>query len=593
MVLAHLAPAAGAPTGDLIGAGIVGFVALVALGVFGVLHRSGRVKLLTRVGDFSTRASGLPAWAAIPAAVTGVSLLVAVFGFYWDVSTHIDNGRDPGPFANPSHYLIIFGLAGIALAGYLAILLGSSDSDPAPVEIRAGWRVPVGGILLLICGGFAVLGFPLDDVWHRIYGQDVTLWSPTHLQMVGGAALSTLALWVLLTEGRRAAPGSVKLQIVKWQEPWLAGAFLLGLNALQAEFDFSVPQFRILYHPVLLMLAAGIGLVAARLRLGRGGALKAVAVFLVVRGLISLAVGPIMGHTTPHFPLYLVEALAVEGVALLFGTARHLEFGALAGVAIGTLGLAAEWAWSHVWMVASWHASLFPEGVVLGFLSGVAGGLVGAFIARALSAEKQEFQPTPRWVWPTTAVLVFICLGIPFPTNYNVRATAHMTLTRVGDGDTARAKIQFEPPGAAQDADLFNVTAWQGGGSVVEEPEKTGPGTYEVPDPIPVTGDWKTLIRLHKGASLMAVPVYLPRDPAIPAAGVPAPTSTSRSLESDKGIVLREAKDVGPGLVYAGSGAIAVIAVIWIVIISWGLVRLDRGGTARLPFVGRAQPAAG
>ena len=40
----------------------------------------------------------------------------------------------------------------------------------------------------MIAGGaFALIGFPLDDVWHRIFGQDVTLWGPTHLMLIGGA----------------------------------------------------------------------------------------------------------------------------------------------------------------------------------------------------------------------------------------------------------------------------------------------------------------------------------------------------------------------------------------------------------------------
>ena len=37
------------------------------------------------------------------------------------------------------------------------------------------------------CGLYALMGFPLDDIWHRIFGQDVTLWGPTHLMMIGGA----------------------------------------------------------------------------------------------------------------------------------------------------------------------------------------------------------------------------------------------------------------------------------------------------------------------------------------------------------------------------------------------------------------------
>ena len=42
-------------------------------------------------------------------------------------------------------------------------------------------------LLLTACGAFSLIGFPLDDVWHRLFGQDVTLWGPTHLMLIGGA----------------------------------------------------------------------------------------------------------------------------------------------------------------------------------------------------------------------------------------------------------------------------------------------------------------------------------------------------------------------------------------------------------------------
>ena len=42
---------------------------------------------------------------------------------YWDISLHIDNGRDAGPLANPAHYFILAGLFGIFTAGFLAMVL--------------------------------------------------------------------------------------------------------------------------------------------------------------------------------------------------------------------------------------------------------------------------------------------------------------------------------------------------------------------------------------------------------------------------------------------------------------------------------------
>ena len=47
----------------------------------------------------------------------------AVFGMYWDISLHIDDGRDAGPLANPAHYFILFGLFGVFAAGLLSMAL--------------------------------------------------------------------------------------------------------------------------------------------------------------------------------------------------------------------------------------------------------------------------------------------------------------------------------------------------------------------------------------------------------------------------------------------------------------------------------------
>ena len=89
------------------------------------------------------------------------------------------------------------------------------------------------------------------------------------------------------------------------------GGLLIGLSTFQAEFDFGVPQFSLVFQPVLIAVAAGIALVGARIWIGPGAAIGATVFFLVVRGLISLIVGPVFGETTPALPLY-VGAAAVR-----------------------------------------------------------------------------------------------------------------------------------------------------------------------------------------------------------------------------------------------------------------------------------------
>src|SRR5438874_8987655 len=313
------APARGAPLSDLITLTIVFAVAGLLLLAVSVGHRKKRVPWLRQIADYAERVSGLPPWAALPQAIGAGSLIIAAFGFYWDVSWHIDRGRDPGALANPAHWFIIIGLAGVALAGILSIVLGDERATGSSIRFGRDWQVPVGGLLLSICGIIALAGFPLDDIWHRLFGQDVTLWGPTHIQMIGGASLATLALWVLAVEGERAAADAgrpVRPRTMLHIHISLAGAFLIGLSTLQGEFDFGVPQFNQLFHPAMIMLAAGIGLVAARIRIGKGGALGAVAFFLVFRGVLTLLIGPVLGRTLLHFPLYLVEAVIIELIAL-------------------------------------------------------------------------------------------------------------------------------------------------------------------------------------------------------------------------------------------------------------------------------------
>src|SRR4051794_9465550 len=157
----------------------------------------------------------------------------------------------------------------------------------------------------------------------------------------------------------------------------LVGSLLVGLSTFQAEFDFSVPQFRLVWQPLLLALAAGMGLVAARVRLGRGGALAAALFFIGLRGGLSVLVGPIFGETTPHFPLYIVEAGLVELVALRWDRNRPIALGAISGVLIGTIGFAAEYAWANVVDTIGWPPSLILEGVICALVAGVAGGIIG------------------------------------------------------------------------------------------------------------------------------------------------------------------------------------------------------------------------
>src|SRR5436309_10496046 len=158
LAAAGAAPARGAPLSDIVPAIIVGAIAVVVLIAVAAGHRRGSLALTRRLCAVSEN-QGLPGWAGIPVAIGTGALLIAAFGFYWDVSWHIDRGRDPGPFANPAHFFIIFGLLGTALAGWMAVLSSTGRPTRTSVRLKDDWHAPVGGVLLFVCGTIALAGF--------------------------------------------------------------------------------------------------------------------------------------------------------------------------------------------------------------------------------------------------------------------------------------------------------------------------------------------------------------------------------------------------------------------------------------------------
>jgi hypothetical protein len=589
------AGARGAPLRDvIIGGGLVNAIGIAAL-IVGIRHRRRPVAALAALARGTERVTGMPAWSSLPVVLLLGALAGAGIGFYWDVATHIDNGRDVGPFANDSHFLILGGLLMVSFAGWVSIVFAPRERFSGSVRLRADWHVPIGALMLLTCGFSALLGFPLDDAWHRVFGQDVTLWGPTHVLMIAGGSLGAIGVWTLLVEGWRQRPPSTRRgRRAKWfTEASLAGGWLVAASALHAEFEYGIPQFQLLFHPILIALSGAIGLVVARMRLGKGGALTAALLYCAFMGVFSLWVGPITGHTTLHFPLYVAEALLVEAVFWSYGRRAPLRVGALAGAAIGSAGIGVEWAWTHVWMPIPWPANLLPEALLLSMAAGVAGGTLAAGLATALAGRRPKAPHPPRAPLALAGVAVVAVLAIPLPNGDADGTRAQLTLTPVGgdletgtiasgestrssDVRSVRVEVQLDPKRTVDDARWFNITAWQGGGSRIVEMQSLGSGRYRSASPVPVGGSWKTVLRLHRGSQLVAAPIYLPADTAIPAPAAPARRQIVRSFVPDAEVLQREAVGGTDLLRSLGYLLLGLIAAAWIGVIVWGLARLYR-----------------
>jgi hypothetical protein len=570
----------------------MGGLAFSGVVLLALAHRRGKITWLQSVGDFAGKQLSLPAWAAVPLVVLTASLVAAVFGLYWDVSLHISKGRDDGPLANPSHYFILVGLLGCFSAGVLALTMPKPGTKPSPwaVKLAAGWYAPVGGILIAISAAFGLAGFPLDDVWHRLFGQDVTLWGPTHLLMLTGAGLCLIGASVLLVEGGLAADRKRGDRNLTTRERFVrtsrraasAGGLLVALCIYMGEFDFGIAQFQQVFDPLMVMFAAGLALTYARSTIGKGGAIFAVLFYLMVRGLLTIIVADVFDRPTASFPIFLGSAIAVELAALAMSSrvyTKPMQFAIAAGAAIGTLGLATEWMWSKVWAVYPWGSALFPEGAIIGFIAAIAGAFIGAWMANSLM-----LRPRPTGALrfaPFASLLVLIVLvgyGLNqySPKGLEAQLTNTAAATPPGEsGKWVNTTATLNTTYYDTDQKWAKSIAWQGPGFVVTDLKRVGPGTYVTTTPLPAYGKWKSMLRFHKGSSLMGVPVFEPLDGAIPAAEVPASPQVTRPLQPDRVILQREAKFDGGWLPLFGYFLVFAIAMLLLGLLAWGIHRIS------------------
>jgi len=170
--------AAGAPFDQILVVTAFTSVVYGAVAWIVLRERAGHATYVGRVAAALGDRLGLPRWFALPQLVTLAGIVSGVVGLYWDVSYHLANGRDEGPLANPSHYFIFLGLVAIFAGAALGCGLATEDLPRRTVRIGRSWRSPIGPLVSLGVGMIALLGFPLDDLWHRLFGQDVTGWAP-------------------------------------------------------------------------------------------------------------------------------------------------------------------------------------------------------------------------------------------------------------------------------------------------------------------------------------------------------------------------------------------------------------------------------
>jgi hypothetical protein len=362
------------------------------------------------------------------------------------------------------------------------------------------------------------------------------------------------------------------------------------MSVYQIEFDFGVPQFRLVFQPMLIAAAAAIGTIVARVTMGRGAAIIAALFAVALRGLVALIVGPILGAPINWFPLYLGPAVVVELLALTPLFRRPILFGAVAGLGVGTAGLWLESLWIGAVYHYPWPTPLWGEALATATPVAMLAGVCAAMFGMVLTNQRLP----GRAIGITAVALTVLVIGGTVANGLHIRVpskdTATVKLTDLQSRPGQRmvsADVQINPPDLVSDhPDWLTILSWQGKmqndrGLQIDRLKKVGPGHYVSTQPIPVWGEWKTLLRVQDGRTLTAVPIWAPADKAIPVPEIPAQATSTRPFVLEVTILQRERDPGVPAWLFTAGGIVVLVfTLIVITALTWGAGRINAADTA-------------
>ena len=210
---------------------------------------------------------------------------VAGIGVGWDIRWHIVIGRDS--FWIAPHVMTYSGVTLMVLLSFGVLAWTTLRPSAAAGDVvrvlgltsTRGFHLAAWGIAL------TVLAAPIDDLWHRLFGIDVTLWSPPHLLGLLGAAINTLGCFLIAREVYPATSRAGVAAIL------VTGALLFtGLHlVVQPAFRIAYLQGGVWFHfySILAPLLLPVAYVATARLSGSRWAPAVVLVGAVALGLVG------------------------------------------------------------------------------------------------------------------------------------------------------------------------------------------------------------------------------------------------------------------------------------------------------------------
>src|SRR5437899_7056493 len=214
--------------------------------------------------------------------------VVSSWGVQWDIQWHTLIGRDS--FWIAPHLMTYAGvvvMVGLSFGVLSATTLSPSRRGGDVVRVLGltgtrGFHLAAWGIAL------TVLAAPIDDLWHRLFGLDVTLWSPPHLLGLVGVAINTLACLLIAREAHPAPSRARYVGVV------IAASLFYGSLAVALR-----PSGRLAYlyggswfytYPILGALLLPLALVTAARVIGRRFAPLVVLILVIAAGMVGAGI---------------------------------------------------------------------------------------------------------------------------------------------------------------------------------------------------------------------------------------------------------------------------------------------------------------
>ena len=152
-------------------------------------------------------------------------------GGAWDIQWHVAIGRD-SLFIPPHMLVFVAFIGGVALVlAMISYETGLSRAGQVQAHtVKIGPFRATGAVFAIFFGySFGLLSAVVDEMWHRIFGIDATLWSPPHLMIMTATVVVDFSLLLGITSSaRRLGYG------FRWDSPLFWGVLLVGAYAFES-----------------------------------------------------------------------------------------------------------------------------------------------------------------------------------------------------------------------------------------------------------------------------------------------------------------------------------------------------------------------